>query len=90
MTEIEQLQQEVSKLKERNKKVESNKAWETSLTRKIILMLTTYLVVGLTLTTIKNETPWINAIIPTLGFFLSTLSLPFLKDLWQKYLYKKN
>lgn len=88
MTEIETLHQEIEKLKNRNKKVEVNKAWETSLTRKLILMLTTYLVVGLTLTTIKNDAPWINAIIPTLGFFLSTLSLPFLKDLWQKYLYK--
>lgn len=88
MSEIELLQQKVAKLEERNKKVESNKAWETSLTRKLILMLTTYLVVGLTLTTIRNDSPWINAIIPTLGFFLSTLSLPFLKDLWQKYLYK--
>lgn len=88
MTELEELKQEVEKLKERNKKVESNKAWETSLTRKIILMLITYLVVGLTLTTMKNDAPWINAIIPTLGFFLSTLSLPFLKEQWRKYIYK--
>lgn len=88
MTELEELKQEIEQLKSRNKKVESNKAWETSLTRKLILMLTTYLVVGLTLTTIRNDAPWINALIPTLGFFLSTLSLPFLKDLWQKYIYK--
>jgi hypothetical protein len=88
MSDIEELRQEISKLNARNKRVEANKAWETSLTRKVILMLITYLVVGLTLTTIHNDAPWVNAIIPTLGFFLSTLSLPYLKDLWRKYIYK--
>ena len=26
--------------------------------------------------------PWLNAIIPSLGFLLSTLSLPFFKNIW--------
>ncbi len=89
MTELETLQQELNKLKERNKRVDANKAWETSFTRKVTLAVLTYFVIGLTLTTIKNPDPWINAIIPTLGFLLSTLSLPYIKNVWERYMYKK-
>lgn len=88
MSELEHLKDEITKLKERNKKVEANKAWETSFTRKVIIALLTYLVIVLTLFTIQNSEPWINAIIPTFGFLLSTLSLPFLQKLWMRYLYK--
>ncbi|MEK7571404.1 MAG: hypothetical protein AAB553_03945 [Patescibacteria group bacterium] len=87
MSDILSLQQEIEKLKERNKRVETNKAWETSLSRKIIIILVTYILMGITFMSLGNPDPWINAIIPTLGFFLSTLTLPFLKNLWQKYLY---
>ena len=89
MTELEKLKQEIDKLKERNKSKDANKAWETSLSRKVILLITTYFVVGLTLITIKNPRPWINAVIPSLGFFLSTLSLPFVKKYWVEHIYKK-
>ncbi len=89
MTQLETVQQELNKLKERNKRVDANKAWETSFTRKVTLAVLTYFVIGLTLTTIKNPDPWINAIIPTLGFLLSTLSLPYIKNVWERYMYKK-
>lgn len=79
MQELEELKKEIELLKTRNKKVEANKAWETSLTRKLTIMLITYLTVGITLSTMKNPNPWINAIIPTLGFLLSTLTIPFMK-----------
>ncbi|MBA3723468.1 MAG: hypothetical protein H0W89_01055 [Candidatus Levybacteria bacterium] len=85
MPDLEVLKTEVEKLKTRNKRVEANKAWETSFTRKVTLAGLTYFVIGLTLTTIKNPDPWINAIIPTLGFLLSTLSLPYIKDVWERY-----
>jgi len=35
MIEIEQLKEEIIKLKERNTRVEAHKAWETSLFRKV-------------------------------------------------------
>ena len=89
MNEIEELKQELQRLKDRNKRVESNKAWETSITRKVLLMITTYIIAALTLMVIKNNSPWLNALIPTLGFYLSTLTLPFIKRLWEKYLFKK-
>ena len=90
MNEIDILKQEIQKLKERNKTVDANKAWEVSFTRRLLLMTITYLLAVITLITLKNNSPWLNAIIPTLGFYLSTLTLPFIKKLWEKYLYKKS
>lgn len=81
------LEERVSKIEERNRKVEIDKSWETSWTRKILLMVFTYLAIALYMKFVVGISPWINAIIPTLGFFLSTLTLPWFKSLWVKYFY---
>lgn len=86
---IEELEHKIAALETRNIRVETNKAWETSLARKITLVVTTYLVIALTLTVIQNPQPLINAVIPALAFFLSTLTLPFIKKYWVKHIYKK-
>ncbi len=82
MTSIQQLEQEVKKLKERNERVEADKAWETSWTRRGLIALFTYLALGLYLLAIKIPAPWLNAIVPTVGFLLSTLTFPFFRRLW--------
>lgn len=89
MKTISQLEKEIDEIKKRNSLVEANKAWETSLTRKTILILFTYLSVGLYLKAINVENPWLNAIVPSLGFLLSTLTMPYIKKIWTKFLYKK-
>jgi len=89
MATLEELEKEIQQLKQRNKNVETNKAWETSYTRRILLILFTYLAIGLYLNAIHVSEPWINAIVPAIGFLLSTLSLPFFRSVWEKYLYKK-
>jgi len=89
MSDIAGLKIEIEKLKESNKKVDTNKAWEISLTRKIFLMFLIYLVVTLTLIATKNPQPFVSALIPSIGFFLSTLSVPFAKNIWKKYIYDK-
>ena len=86
---LEELENEIEKLKERNKKVEGNKAWETSWSRKVLLFIFTYLAIGLYINAIGIERPWLNAVIPSFGFLLSTLTLPYFKSLWEKYIYKK-
>ncbi len=88
--EIETLKEEIKNIKNRNIKVETNKAWETSLTRKITIAFLTYLVIVLFFYTIKAENIFINSIVPTLGFLLSTLSISFLKNIWIKYFFNKN
>lgn len=82
---METVEQRLQALEERNKKVETDKAWETSWTRKVILLVCTYITIGLYLSAIQIQRPWINAIVPAIGFMISTLSMPFFKKIWLKY-----
>ena len=79
---IEDLERRVKVIEARNQRVEVDKAWETSLTRKVLLIIFTFLSIGLYMNAIGVNNPWLNAIIPSLGFLLSTLSLPFFKNIW--------
>jgi hypothetical protein len=78
------LEQRVEKIEERNKTVEADKAWEGSWARKGLLVLFTYLAVSLYLWAIGVNNPWLNAIVPAAGFMISTLTMPFFKNLWLK------
>lgn len=89
MDKYETLEKRVIKIENRNKRVEQDKAWETSYSRRILLVVFTYLTISLYMKFVLNIEPWLNAIIPTLGFFLSTLTLPLFKTLWRKYIYRK-
>lgn len=83
------LEERIEKIEKRNMKVEADKAWERSWSRKIVLILFTYLAVGIYLSVIQVPNPWVNAIVPSMGFLLSTLTLPWIKSLWVKSIYKK-
>ncbi len=89
MDELKSLNQRIEAIEYRNQKVEVDKAWETSYARRLLLIIFTYLAVGLYMQAISVTNPWLNAIIPTLGFLLSTLTLPFFKRLWLTLFYKK-
>ena len=89
MATLHALEERIANIEERNRKVEGDKAWETSLARKIVVLVLTYIVVGLYLTTIEFPDPWINAIVPAIGFFLSTLTLTVFKNLWVQSFWKK-
>ena len=84
MATLQDLEKEIKKIKERNSRVESDKAWETSRSRRALLVIFTYLAIGFYLNAIKIASPWMNAIVPAIGFMLSTLTLPFFKKLWLK------
>ena len=79
------IEERINAIEERNRKVESDKRWEVSWTRKLLLLLFTYLSIALYLKFVVRVEPWLNAIVPALGFLLSTLTLPFFKKLWEKY-----
>lgn len=85
MDALKQLEKRISAIEVRNNRVEIDKAWETSMARRGLLVLFTYLSVGLYLNMISIPNPWLNAIVPSLGFLLSTLTLPFFKMLWTNY-----
>jgi len=81
---LEEIQKQLNKIQQRNKKVELDKKWEQSITRKFIISIITYFVISLFLLYIKIEKPFINSIVPTIGFALSTLTLNIFKKLWIK------
>ena len=89
MTTIADLEKEIDLIKQRNKKVEADKAWETSWLRKVIIAVLTYLVISLFFLFAGFTNPLVSSIVPTAGFILSTLSLSYFKDFWLKYIYKR-
>ena len=74
----------LSDIEARNKRVELDKAWETSWTRRLSIATLTYVVVVSYLFVIDNDKPFINGLVPVVGFLLSTLVLPQIKSLWLK------
>lgn len=84
MTSIEELNSKIDKINARNQRVEADKAWETSWSRKLLILVLTYFVIVIFFFISNLGNPFINAIVPTLGFFLSTLTVPFFKNWWLK------
>ena len=80
---------ELQKIHERNARVEADKAWETSKTRRVLIALLTYGVVVVFLLVIDAPNPFLAALVPAAGFVLSTLSLPFIKSWWLVHVHKK-
>ncbi len=83
---MKSIEERIEAIEKRNRKVEVDKAWETSATRRILIIVFTYLSIALYLKFIVGIDPWINAVVPSIGFLLSTLTLPFFKKLWEKYI----
>ena len=78
------IEQRLTEIERRNMRVESDKAWETSWTRRLLITAVTYIVVSLVLSRIHPEGAWVDAIIPCCGYILSTFSLPPIRALWVK------
>ncbi len=82
MNEIEEIKKELAEIKERNRRVELDKAWETSLARKSLIAILTYVVIVIFFYIAKLGNPFVNAIVPTMGFLLSTFSITIFKNWW--------
>ena len=79
------LEKEIELIKKRNKRVELDKLWETSWTRKICIMILTYIVVIIYSYLIRHyDNIFLSSLVPVIGFTLSTLSLKFVRTIWQK------
>jgi uncharacterized Rmd1/YagE family protein len=76
---------EIEAIKARNERVETDKAWETSWTRRICIMVLTYAVVVLYQMSIAQvSNVFLSSLVPVMGFLLSTLSLRLIRGLWEK------
>ena len=79
------IEEEINNIKERNKRVELDKKWETSLTRKIFIMVLTYIVVIIYSYLVRNyDNIFLSSLVPVIGFALSTLSLKGIRYFWEK------
>ncbi|GMU74203.1 MAG: hypothetical protein AMXMBFR44_4010 [Candidatus Campbellbacteria bacterium] len=76
------LEQELQEIKERNRRVEGDKAWETSGLRAFVIALVTYVVAVVVLYLVGASKIFLSALVPVLGFYISTLSLPAIKRWW--------
>ena len=83
------IKKEIEIIKQRNKRVEADKAWETSFSRKILIAIFTYMVIVIFFYFAGFPKPFTNSIVPALAFVVSTSTLPFFKRLWLNYIYKK-
>ena len=82
---MEEIKKEIEEIKERNKRVELDKKWETSATRKICIAVLTYIVVICYTSLIsKISNVLLSSLVPVIGFTLSTLSLKFVRKIWEK------
>jgi hypothetical protein len=75
-------EQDLAEIKTRNARVEADKAWETSWVRRLIIAAFTYIVAAIWLMLIRDTLPALKALVPTIGYILSTLSLGAIKRQW--------
>lgn len=80
-----EIENRVTDIEERNKRVELDKSWETSWTRKICIMILTYITVIIYSYLIRNfDYIFFSSLVPVIGFVLSTLSLKVVRRKWEK------
>lgn len=82
MNSLDDIEKRLSEVEKRNAKVTADKAWETSVTRRACISGLTYLVVVCFLIAIHKAEPFINALVPVIGYLLSTLALAGVKAEW--------
>ena len=67
------LEERIKNIEERNKRVELDKKWETSWTRRICIMILTYIIVIIYSYLIRNyDNILLSSLVPVIGFTLST------------------
>ena len=78
------LEKRLAAIEARNRRVELDKAWETSTLRRLLIVVLTYVVMSAFMFAADIDRPFINALIPAAGFGLSTLTISYIKDWWIK------
>ena len=73
----------LNNIEARNTKVEMDKAWETSWQRKVCITVFTYGIALAWLLVIEEANAWLKAVVPAVGYVLSTLSLTWFRLQWQ-------
>lgn len=82
--QLDEMELKIRALEERNRRVEADKAWETSWARRLMIAVVTYVTAGMWLVLINDFYPWLKACIPAIGYLLSTVSLPVIQRWWMR------
>lgn len=84
------MEKRIEQIEQRNKRVEEDKAWETSFTRRLCIAILTYIVVVIYSYTIsKINNIFLSSLVPVIGFTLSTISLSGIRKYWSKKYHKE-
>ena len=87
---MKDIEERIKIIEERNKRVELDKKWETCWTRKICIMILTYIVVIIYSYIVRNyDNVFLSSLVPVIGFTLSTLSLKLVRKTWEKKIISK-
>ena len=82
---MDNLEKRIDNIEKRNKRVELDKKWETSWTRRICIIILTYIIVVIYSYIIrKYSNIFLSSLVPVIGFTLSTLSLKLVRKVWEK------
>ena len=85
--QIKSLEDKIAQIEERNSRVEGDKLWETCWLRKVLIIAFTFVFASIYLFVANTTNPFLGAIVPCAGFFLSTITI---KPIKKYYLKKKN
>lgn len=74
----------IKAIEERNRRVEAEKAWELSLTRRLCIVIVIYATACVFLAILHVPQYFLHALVPVGGYVFSTLSFPWVKNIWLK------
>lgn len=78
------IEEEIKNIQNRNRRVEIDKKWETSLTRRLCIMILTYIIIVIYSYLIRNNNNiFLSSIVPVIGYLLLTLSLKLIRKIWE-------
>ena len=78
------IEEEIKNIQNRNRRVELDKKWETSLTRILCIMILTYIIIVIYSYLIRNNNNiFLSSFVPVIGYLLSTLSLKLIRKIWE-------
>ena len=81
---LEEIDSRLQDIESRNKRVENNKSWELSWIRRVAIALLTYFTIVVYHLLIGADNAFVISLVPVLGFVLSTLSLQFIRQQFEK------
>ncbi len=81
---MDNLEQRVKNIEERNHRVEADKAWELSKTRALFIASATYVLVVIFMILTKGEHPFLNALVASIGYLVSSATYGVIKKQWLK------